>query len=137
MTDIAPTVLWQSSVALPSLSVQEDIAERLVLLAHYGADFDVWGGSRRVRYWDALTERVKASTYVGPTLSDWWTGMVRSLHTQPRNKAEREDLAQLLSADNQKEVLKILRNHADVLVLRVRVISDARNKLREETTDEE
>lgn len=134
---LPPTVSWQSNVDLPTLSVSEDIAERLVLLAHYGADFDVWGGTRRVRYWDALTERVKASTYGGPTLSDWWTGMVRSLHTQPRNKAEREDLAQLLAVENQREVLKILRNHADVLVLRVRVISDARNKLREETTDGE
>jgi len=35
------------------------VAERLVALAHGCVDWDVWGGSRAIRYWDALTDQAK------------------------------------------------------------------------------
>lgn len=117
---------WQTVVNLPPVTVAEDIAERLVLLAHYGADFDVWGTSRRVRYWDALAERVKAATYHGPGLADWWSGISRSLPTSPRTARERADVAALLVQDDERAVLRVLRNRADVVVLRVRVIAEYR-----------
>ncbi len=124
--DAPPSIQWQHAAYLPDTDEASLIAERLVLLAHYGADFTVWGGARRVRYWDALLERVKASTYTGPTLSDWWTGMTRSLPTSPRTKHEREDVANLIAYPDGRAVLRVLRNNTEVLVLRVRVISEYR-----------
>lgn len=121
-----PSIEWQSIVDLPPTDDASAIAERLVLLAHYGADFTIWGGARRIRYWDALMERVKAATYAGPTLADWWTGMTRSLPTSPRSKRERKDVADLLTYPDGKAVLKILRGNTEVLILRVRVISEYR-----------
>lgn len=124
---------WQSASTLPLPTGADDVAERLVLLAHYGADWDVWGGARRVRYWDALAERVKAATFAGPGLADWWTAMSMSLPTAPRNKDERADLASLLACDGQRAVLSVLRNRTDVVVLRVRVIAENRRAAREST----
>lgn len=111
---------------LPELSAEESVAERLVLLAHYGADFTIWGEKRRVRYWDALAERVKAATFAGPRLADWWERMSHDLPTAPRNAAERADVAALLATPDGSVVVKILRKYADVLVLRVRVIAETR-----------
>ena len=127
----APSLLWQSAVQMPEQSEAENIAERLVLLAHYGVDFSVWGGRRRKRYWDALVERVKASTYAGPNLVDWWGALCASLPSAARNSSERNDVVDLLGYKNQKEVLKVLRNNPDVVVLRVRVISEYRREARE------
>lgn len=131
MDEIPPSVEWQSAAELPETDEANLIAERLILLAHYGADFTLWGGVRRVRYWDALMERVKAATYAGPTLADWWTAMTRSLPTSPRSGREREDVAVLLSAPDSKAVLKALRGNTEVLVLRVRVIAEYRRNARE------
>lgn len=120
---------WQESVDLPESDPATDVAIRLVLLSHYGADFTIWG-SRRKRYWDALTERVKASTYAGPELAHWWEAMSRSLPCAPRNKAEREDLVHLLAFAPARAVLSVLREQPDVVVLHVRVIADARREQR-------
>jgi hypothetical protein len=121
-----PSEQWRAAVALPEISEAEQVAERLVLLAHYGADFDVWGGARRVRYWDAFAERVKAATYAGPGLTDWWSAISRSLPTSPRDAREREDVARLLAYSEARAVLKVLRARTDVTVLRVRVIAEHR-----------
>ena len=121
-----PSVDWLSVSPLPPLSGPDAIAERLVLLAHYGADFDIWGGARRVRYWDALTEHVIASTFAGPALADWWTAMSAGLPSAPRNADERADLAGLLAGGDDRAVLTVLRRRAEALVLRVRVIAETR-----------
>lgn len=121
-----PSVMWQQSTQLPPVTEEESVAERLILLAHYGADFTVWGEKRRVRYWDALAERVKAATFSGPTLADWWSQISRDVPTTPRNADQRADVAELLSYEKGREVVKILRRYADVLVLRVRVIAETR-----------
>lgn len=124
---------WQAAVSLPPVETDaQDVAERLVLLAHYGADFSIWTGKRRVRYWEALTERVKAATFAGPTLGHWWEWLSRDLPTAPRNAREREDLAHLLASENPREVLRVLRGFPEIVVLRVRVIAEAR---RAETRD--
>lgn len=117
---------WQAASPLPLVEGPDDIAERLVLLAHYGADWTVWGGARRVRYWDALLERVKAATFAGPTLADWWSAISTSLPTSPRNSVERAELASLLASPDQKQVLAAFRNRTDVVVLRVRVVAESR-----------
>lgn len=126
MTDRPISEQWQDFATLPALPLEGMVAQRLVLLAHYGADFTIWGGARRSRYWDALTERVKAATYAGPSLGDWWQAMSRSLPCTPRNGSERADLVHLMSHEPALPVLMYLRRHPDYLVLRVRVIADAR-----------
>jgi len=131
-----PTATWLAASPLPPLTGPEGIAERLVLLVHHGVDFSIWGGSRRVRYWDALTERVKAATYAGPTLNDWWSDMCSQIVSTPRDDKERYEVAELLSYEDQRAVLRALRKHADVLVLRTRVVSD-RKKLARTLVDEE
>lgn len=127
MSDITPiSMQWQHVVDLPPLSEAENIAQRLVLLAHYGADFTVWGGKRRTRYWDALTERVKACTFAGPTIADWYNDISTRLPTWARNPEQRADLVALLAYPDSRAVVKILRQYSDVLVLRTRVISEVR-----------
>lgn len=110
---------------LPPLDGPEAIADQLVELAHRCADWDVWGGARAIRYWDAFTERVRASSYAGPSLADWWEAMVRrmSVH-QPARADDRRRLAELLAAPDQAAVRDCLRNRAEHLVLRQRVRSD-------------
>lgn len=121
---------WLSASPLEPLLDDEGTAERLVLLLHNGVDFDIWGGARRVRYWDALAERVKAATYAGPTLAHWWGDACRQIVSSPRDHAVREEVATLLSAGDQKAVLSALRTHAEVLVLRARVVSEYRRQSR-------
>lgn len=128
-----PTDEWLKSSPLPPLQYEnEQIAEKLVLLTHYGVDFNIWGNQRRIKYWDALTERVKASTYAGPALTDWWETISRDIVSQPRNEEERLELTTLLSYNNSKHVLKILRDQAQFIVLRVRVIAETRKYAYEE-----
>lgn len=122
---------WQAEVELPPLSEAEEVAQRLVLLAHFGADFTVWG-KRRVRYWDALTERVKAATFSGPTVADWWNDISMRLPTTPRTPEQRADVVALLAYPDSRAVVKVLRQYADVLVLRARVVAEARRAARED-----
>lgn len=129
------TDAWLSVSPLPRLTGPESVAERLVLLVHYGVDFSIWGGARRVRYWDALTDRVKAATYAGPTLEHWWADVCTQIASAPRDAAERLEVAQLLAHSNPRPVLVALRNHAEVLVLRARVVSEARKAVREAALD--
>lgn len=107
---------------LPALEGPEAAAERLVLLIHRGVDWQVWGGARRVRYWDALTDRVRAATYTGPTLSEWWRTVGTQISSTPRTAADRAATASLLAHPDQRAVLDALHRHADTLVLRVRVL---------------
>lgn len=124
------SIEWLEQSPLPPLEGAEGVAERLVLLVHYGVNFDIWGGTRRVRYWDALAERVRAATYAGPTLEHWWVDICRSIVSAPRDDRERLDAAELLSYENPRGVLETLRAQAPVLVLRARVLSDARRQAR-------
>lgn len=131
-----PTEKMLADSPLPPLEGPALTAERLVLLLHYGVDFNIWGGSRRIRYWDALTERVKASTYAGPTLASWWSEASTQIVSAPRDSQERDELAHILSSGNDREVLKVLRSESQVLVLRVRVLSETRKVLRESRSEQ-
>ena len=122
------TDAWLSISPLPALEGAEGVAERLVLLIHYGVDFSIWGMARRGRYWDALKERVKGATYSGPTLSAWWGDISNQIGSEPRNSEERAEALALISVEEQRQTLNILRTHSDVLVLRARVISEYRKK---------
>lgn len=130
MSERSASELWSEGSPLPVLSGTALDAEKLVTLVHLGTDFTVWGGKRRMRYWDALTERVRAATYSGPTLVSWWGNISADLVSSPKNEQERLELAQLLGQGNDREVLKYLRNDGAVLVMRVRVISEMRKNAR-------
>jgi len=124
MATTAEMIEWGPLDALEGI---EGIAERLVLMAHCCVDWDVWGGPRRVRYWDALGERVMSSCYAGPAVTDWWAAMVRAMTLHdPWSAEQRAELAILLACDGQRPVLDALRRHSAALVLRVRVLSEAR-----------
>lgn len=109
-----------SPAGLPPLSGADAVAERLVALVHSGVDWDVWGGRRIVRYWEALTERVRAATYAGPGLGDWWRHMATYMASTPRTAQARHELVLLLAHDP-RPVLDSLHENAEVLVLRTRV----------------
>lgn len=121
---------------LPSLEGPEGTAELVVAVAHRCADWDVWGGTRSIRYWDALTDRVRTCCYAGPRLADWWDAMVRrmSLHAPPTS-TERAALAGALGSGNDRAVLVVLAGNAEALVLRVRVANEQRKTARFEETD--
>lgn len=105
----------------------EVVAEQLVFLMHRGVDWNVWGGERRYRYWDAFTDRVRAATYAGASLQDWWEALEKQIKSQPKNSQDRELVAKLLSQskDDERLILASLRKHASVLVMRTRVHIEA------------
>lgn len=118
------SILEQPGVLPPLNSDFQRQAERLVFLAHEGVNWNIWG-SRRNRYWDALTDRVRAGTYHGTTLNDWWEFISTNLDTSPKSAEARLLLAQNLITDDDIQVLQVLRNHASVLVLRLRVFIES------------
>jgi hypothetical protein len=136
-----PTQSWLAAlqsgpvpIALPPLEGPAAVAEKLLLLLHYGVDWENgWAGSRRKTYWDrALPDRVICATYLVPTLSQWWCAVTNEMESAPRNPAERLEVAQLLGCPEGAEVLGLLRNEAEALVLRVRIIADAVRAVRAE-----
>lgn len=115
--------LIENSLAPALDNPSEIVAEQLVLLIHQGVDWGVWGGERRYRYWDALADRVRAATYAGSSLKDWWEAIEKQIKSSPKNKEDRELAMMLLSQtpEEQKLILFALRKHASTLVMRTRV----------------
>jgi hypothetical protein len=123
----SPTSRWLAAVAeMPPLDGPPGIAERLLLLVHYGIDWqDGWVGRYRTTYWDKLLpDRVIAATYRAPNLRRWWRDVADSLGSSPRSPAERAELERLLRADP-RPVLEVLRWEAEALLLRTRITADA------------
>jgi hypothetical protein len=124
----APTDGWLSVAALPPLEDPYGTAERLLLLLHYGVDWqNGWLRAPRHRgaYWERiLPDRVLAAAYRAPTLRRWWQDAASELESAPRNAAERAELERLLRADAMP-VLQILRQETDALILRTRITADA------------
>lgn len=114
----------------------EVTAELLVYLIHRGVDWSVWGGERRYRYWDALSDRVRAATYAGSTIQDWWEAMEKQIKSQPRNPEDRAFAAILLGKTPQEQrlILGALRKHASTLVMRIRVHIEHSKKNGKETS---
>lgn len=110
---------------LPSLAGPAGTAERLLLLIHYGVDWESWVGGHRTSYWSSLLpDRVFKATYRSPTLGAWWTQLSTDLVSAPRSQAERSEAAQLLRADP-GPVLTVLRGETAALLLRTRLVTDA------------
>jgi len=127
--DTAATMV--DAAGLPPLEGPQRTAEVLTAMAHRCADWDVWGGPRAIRYWDALTSRVRQACYAGPRLSLWWERLtVQMSLTPPPRKADRALLASLLAGGGDAAVLDVLRREPEALVLRVRVAADTRREAR-------
>lgn len=126
---------WLAAVpALPATTGPSATAERLLLLLHYGIDWDSWIGTKRVHYWDRiLITRVRQATYRADTLDGWWTKVAADLQSTPRTADERLEAAALLRDPAETEVLRVLREHTQALVLRTRIIAEHRRKAHERT----
>jgi hypothetical protein len=128
-TATSPTSWWLAAAKeLPPLSGPAHTAEKLLLLLHYGIDWQAgWLSARRYRgqYWEQiLPDRVIAATYRAPNLRRWWQDVAGELQSAPRTAGERSELASLLNTDPQP-VLETLRWEASALILRTRITADA------------
>jgi hypothetical protein len=133
-----PTDQWLAAAAdMPPLTGPAGTAERLLLLIHYGIDWqDGWVTRHRKTYWDQLfSDRVIAATYRAGSLRRWWSDVAGELGSQPRNVAERLELEQLLRTDSQP-VLEVLRLETEALLLRIRIIAEAVREARKEARKE-
>lgn len=123
-----PTSRWLAATAasMPPLEGPAGVAERLLLLVHYGVDWQGgWVGRYRTTYWNTLLpDRVICATYRAPNLRWWWRDVADELRSQPRSAAEREELEALLRADP-VPVLEVLRFETEALLLRVRIVTEA------------
>jgi hypothetical protein len=124
----APTDRWLAAVTdtMPPLEGPAGVAERLLLLVHYGVDWsNGWVGRYRATYWDSiLPDRVICATYRAANLRRWWRDVADDLGSQPRSAAERAELEQLLRAESMP-VLEVLRYEVEALLLRTRIVAES------------
>lgn len=122
-----PTDRWleASGEVMPALQGPAGIAERLLLLLHYGIDWESgWVSGYRRTYWtQILPSRVIAATYRVDELRSWWQLVCEQLQSSPRKREERQEIVGLLDADSQP-VLTCLREQAEALVLRTQITSE-------------
>lgn len=124
----SPTSRWLAAVAdrMPPLEGAGGVAERLLLLIHYGVDWSSgWVGEYRANYWDRLLpDRIICATFRAPNLRRWWREVAAELESRPRSAAERDELELLLRADPEP-VLEVLRLETEALLLRTRIVTEA------------
>ena len=132
----SPTDRWLAVLGerMPPLTGPAGVAERLLLLTHYGIDWQAgWVSRYRRVYWEQLLpDRVITATYRAGTLRRWWRDVATELGSAPRNAAERTELEQLLRADS-TPVLMALRLETEALLLRTRIVADAVRETRSST----
>lgn len=133
-----PTASWLSTASyLPALSdPPSQVAERLILLLHYGID---WSD----RNWIADYVGTTGTTCYPPAyarqptracLHQWWTTVATRLGSTPRNEAQRRELATLLTTDP-LPVLQVMRDQNIALTLRTRIVADAVRETRPKRED--
>lgn len=122
-----PTDRWLAAAGdiMPALEGPAGVAERLLLLIHYGVDWsNSWVARYRATYWESiLPDRVICATYRSANLRRWWRDVADDLGSNPRTAAERTELEALLRADPQP-VLEVLRHEAPALLLRTRIVTE-------------
>jgi len=129
-TVLTPTQAWQATVPdLEPLTGPPAIAERLLLLLHYGIDWESsWVADPKYRktYWDEqLPGRVRRAAYRADTLDRWWSDVSVQLGAPaPRQRERRLELATLLRQPP-LPVIAAMRDTLPALLLRVRIIAEA------------
>ncbi len=130
-----PTDTWLAARPdMPALTGPAGVAERLLLLIHYGIDWQHgWIRNHRTTYWaPLLPDRVIYATFVARNLRAWWTAMSDELQSEPRTAAERRELEQLLRPTaSDRAVLQLLRSETPALLLRTRLTAEAVRTLRD------
>lgn len=125
---LSPTDRWLASTAafMPPLNGAAGTAERLLLLLHYGIDWDTsWISSYRTTYWDKLLpDRVLVASQQAPNLRAWWTTLADDLHASPTTTDSRRELATLLDVEDQRCVLRTLTQETLALVMRTRIVAE-------------
>jgi hypothetical protein len=124
---LTPTSRWLAAAAeMPPLDGPAGTAERLLLLLHYGIDWqDSWIARRRAGYWDRiLPDRVIAATYRAPNLRRWWQDVAAEMTSRPRTADERAELEALLR-EPPGPILDVMRWETEALLLRTRIVADA------------
>ncbi len=117
--------------ALPPSAGATDVAERLLLLLHYGIDWrGGWLTSYRDSYWSGskpgkLEDRVFAAAMTCPDLPTWWTRICADLGSGPSSGAQRLETLRLIRSDLGPEVMHLLRTTISDLLLFVRAVTDA------------
>lgn len=136
MKTTTATDAWLASTHgyMPPLTGPAGTAERLLLLIHYGIDWQSgWVTRYRKTYWDqVLPDRVICATYRVDNLRRWWREVADQLGSVPRNAGERSEMEQLLRADP-LPVLEVLRAETEALLLRTRIVADAVRSARAST----
>ncbi|ACZ32395.1 hypothetical protein Xcel_3396 (plasmid) [Xylanimonas cellulosilytica DSM 15894] len=126
---LTPTSRWLAAVGeqMPPLEGPAGAAERLLLLVHYGIDWESgWVSGYRKTYWSSLLpDRVIVATYRAGTLRRWWRDVADDVGSSPRNSDERTELEQLLRAEEPLKVLEVLRYETEALLLRTRIVTEA------------
>ncbi|SEB38790.1 hypothetical protein SAMN04490220_0630 [Rhodococcus jostii] len=127
--ELSVTDRWLAAVPqLPALTdPAAQVAERLVLLLHYGIDWSErnWVAGRRGDYWDnLLPTRIRLATYNSINLHQWWTTSAARLGSAPRTDEQRGELAILLTSEA-RPVLRVMRDQTSALTLRTRIVADA------------
>src|SRR5690625_2018454 len=120
----------------------ENIAERLIILAHLTYNAEVWGKTpeRRKRYWKAFLENVEGGANTN-RLSVWWKQFRDGMASRPLNNPDYLheknlllDPTHLSTEVEDREVLDILREQAPYLVDRARFWVRTRSKKNQEDT---
>lgn len=117
----------------PLTAPGENIAERLLMIAHLGFNSKVWS-SRLDRYWDAFFERVDLAVNSSPTVarfSDLLSEDLASVSLRPGQLLHEKNLlthpqALPQTSVDDYDVLQPFREHPRDLVDRVRMWSYAR-----------
>jgi hypothetical protein len=135
MTTTAPsaaTERWLAAAPFLPRPLDPDavIADRLILLLHYGVDRSEhnWLSTRSGDYyWNQyLPERIQDAAYTsGGNLNRWWTKVSGHLGSTPRTRAQEIELAVLLATEHPKRVLQAMRDQTAALTLRTKIITDA------------
>lgn len=134
----SPTSRWLAIAELEPLEGPEGVAERLLLLIHYGIDWKTgWVTNYRDRYWSTLLpDRIWCATFQASTLRRWWRDVAQEVGSAPRSKQERHELEQLLRHEAQP-VLEVMRSETEALLLRTRITSEAVRSARALTATEQ
>lgn len=102
----------------------EDRAARIVLAVHQSMDWQIWG-SKRLKYWQILTDQVRSAAYTN-SLAKFVNTLcskmeIRALGKNKWARAEVERLLNDLDRSQERQLLRLFREEATTTVLQVRV----------------